>query len=374
MGAFDSWSDFGSGLVEVGTLGAVKGAFGSQPTVFGRKLSDLDPTKVAPVETGAYEQGVQGYGEAAKQAQQQLADYFKSIKAPTVAKTAGPTAGAIDTKFLQALQGQLPSQQQALRGMAAQGVGAQQMTAESAEMMRQAALGQAPSAAQLQQKQAFEQAVAAQMAAQAGRGYDPAAIRQAQVAGQQLQAQQAQQGAILAAQEQQAARAQYAQTAQGAQQLGMQAQELQLRAAQGDVNAQLQLANMQAELAKAQAGLTTQAGIAGAQIAGQTAVSEAQLQAQNQAQMNNLYLQYLNLGMEPARAQMEAQKAIFGAQWERSQLQTAARQKAFGGILSGIGSIGGAMVGGPAGAAAGGQLGGGMAMAGEPAALPPGVA
>lgn len=372
MGFFDSWADVGSGIVEVGTLGAVKSAFKDDPKLFGRSLSDLDPTKVKKVETGALEQGVSEYGAAAQKAQQQLFDYMKGIKAPTIERTAAPQAGQIDTGFLQALQASLPSQQTALKGIGAQGVTAQKMTAESADLMRQAALGQAPSAAQLQQKQAFEQAVAAQMAAQAGRGYDPAAIRQAQVAGQQLQAQQAQQAAILAAQEQQAARAQYAQTAQGAQQLGMQAQELQLRAAQGDVNAQLQLAGMQSELMKAQAGLTTQAGIAGAQIAGQTAVSEAQLQAQNQAQLNNLYMQYLNLGMQPAQAQMEAQKAIFGAQWQRSQMQTEARQKAFGGILSGLGAAGAAAIGAPP--SAGAALGGGLATAGMPAPLPVGLA
>lgn len=374
MAWYDSWADLGSGIVEVGTLGAVKSAFKSDPKLFGKSLSDYDPTKVKQVDKGPLEKGVEEYSKATQSAQTQLKDYMAGVKAPTIDRTAAPTAGQVNTQFLEALQRNLPSQQAALQGMAAQGAGAARMTAESAEMMRQAALGQAPSAAQLQQKQAFEQAVAAQMAAQAGRGYDPAAMRQAQVAGQQLQAQQAQQGAILAAQEQQAARAQYAQTAQGAQQLGLQMQELQLRAASGDVNAQLQLAGMQSDLAKAQAGLTTQTNIAGAQIGSQEATAQAQLQQQTQAQLNNLYLQYLNLGMEPAKAQMEAQKAIFGAEWERSQLQTAARQKAFGGILSGVGAIGGAMIGGPAGAAAGSQLGGGMAMAGNPAPLPPGLA
>lgn len=346
MAWYDSWEDLGSGIVEVSTLGAVKGAFKDDPKLFGKSLSDYDPTKVKKVDKGPLEQGTEAYGKAAQTAQGQLKDYMGGIKAPTIDRTAAPTAGQINTQFLDALQRGLPSQQAALQGMSAQGAGAARMTAESAEMMRQAALGQAPSAAQLQQKQAFEQAVAAQMAAQAGRGYDPAAMRQAQVAGQQLQAQQAQQGAILAAQEQQAARAQYAQTAQGAQQLGLQMQELQLRAASGDVNAQLQLAGMQSDLAKAQAGLTTQTSIAGAQIGSQEATAQAQLQQQTQAQMNNLYLQYLNLGMEPARAQLEAQKAIFGAEWQRAQMQSEARQKMFGGVLQGAGSALAAYVGG----------------------------
>ena len=345
MGFWDSWADVGSGIVEVGTFGAVKSAFKDDPKVFGKSLSDLDPTKIKKVEKGALEQGVEEYGKATQTAQTQLADYMKGIQAPTIQKTAGPQAGQINAAFLDALQKGLPSQQATLQQAQAQGAGAARMTAESAEMMRQAALGNAPSAAQLQQKQAFEQAVAAQMAAQAGRGYDPAAMRQAQVAGQQLQAQQAQQGAVLAAQEQQAARAQYAQTAQGQQQLAMQAQELQLKAAAGDVNAQMQLAGMQADIAKAQAGMQTQTNIAGAQIGSSEATAQAQLQQQTQAQLNNLYLQYLNLGMEPARAQMEAQKAIFGAEWQRAQMQTDARQKMAGGILSGVGGAAAAFVG-----------------------------
>ena len=84
--------------------------------------------------------------------------------------------------------------------------------------------------------------------------------------------------------------------------------------------------------------------------------------------LNNLYMQYLNLGMQPAQAQMEAQKAIFGAEWERSKMQTEARQKAFGGILQGIGSVGAAAIGAPP--SAGATLGGGLATAGMPAPLP----
>jgi len=338
MAWYNDLTDLGSGIVEVATLGKVKGAMGSDPKVFGKSISSFDPTKVKKVDTSPLEQGVGEYGKAAQTAQTQLQDYMGKIQAPTIAKTAAPQAGTINAAFLDALQKNLPSQQMALQQAQTMGAGAQRMTAESAEMMRQAALGNAPSAAQLQQKQAFEQAVAAQMAAQAGRGYDPAAIRQAQVAGQQLQAQQAQQGAILAAQEQQAARAQYAQTAQGAQQLGLQMQELQLKAASGDVTAQMQLAGMQSDIAKAQAGMQTQTSIAGAQIASGEATSQAQLQAQTQAQLNNLYLQYLNLGMEPAKAQMEAQKAIFGAEWERGQMQADLRAKAFGGVLQGVAS------------------------------------
>lgn len=343
MAFYSSLADLGSGVAEVATLGAVKGAF-KDPSIFGKKISDFDPTKVKKVETGALEKGVEEYGKAATGAQAGLKEYMAGIQAPTIAKTAGPQAGQISAGFLEALQKGLPSQQAALMQAQKMGAGAQAMTAESAELMRQAALGQAPSAAQLQQKQAFEQAVAAQIAAQAGRGYDPAAIRQAQVAGQQLQAQQAQQAAVLSAQEQQAARAQYAQTAQGQQQLAMQAQELQLKAAAGDVGAQMQLAGLQADIAKAQAGMQTQTSIAGAQLASGEASAQASLQAQTQAQLNNLYLQYLNLGMQPAQAQMEAQKAIFGAEWQRAQMQTEARGKVFGGVLQAGGAAAAAMV------------------------------
>lgn len=346
MAWYDSWADLKSGIVEVGTLGAVKSAFKDDPKLFGKSLSDYDPTKVKQVDKGPLEKGVEEYSKAAQGAQGQLGEFMKGVTAPTITRTAAPQAGQINTGFLEALQRNLPSQQAALAQSMAQGAGAQRMTAESAEMMRQAALGNAPSAAQLQQKQAFEQAVAAQMAAQAGRGYDPAALRQAQIAGQQLQAQQAQQGAILAAQEQQAARQQYAQTAQGAQQLGLQMQELQLRAAAGDINAQMQLAGMQTDVSKAQAGMATQTNIAGAQMASGESTAQAQLQQQTQAQLNNLYMQYLNLGMEPARAQLEAQKAIFGAEWQRSQMQADLRGKMFGGVLQGVSGAAAAAVGG----------------------------
>ena len=346
MAWYSSLADLGSGIAEVTTFGHLKGAFKDDPKLFGKSIKDLDPTKVKPVETGALQKGTEEYGKAATAAQAGLKEYMAGIQAPTIAKTAGPQAGQISAGFLEALQNRLPTQQAALAQAQTMGAGARAMTAESAELMRQAALGNLPTAAQVQQKQAFEQAVAAQMAAQAGRGYDPAAIRQAQVAGQQLQAQQAQQAAVLSAQEQQAARAQYAQTAQGQQQLAMQAQELQLKAAAGDVNAQVQLAGLQADIAKAQAGMQTQTSIAGAQIASGEATAQAQLQQQTQAQMNALMQYYLNLGMEPAKAQMEAQRAIFGAEWQRSQMQTEARQKAFGTVLGGAGDIAAMYAGG----------------------------
>ena len=62
--------------------------------------------------------------------------------------------------------------------------------------------------------------------------------------------------------------------------------------------------------------------------------------------------------MEPARAQMEAQKAIFGAQWQRSQMQTEARQKAFGAVLGGLSSAAAASLGAPSVGGGGGGGGG----------------
>lgn len=344
MGMFDSMADFGSGLVEAATYGNVKGAFKGDPTVFGKKLSDIDPTKVAKASTAGIESGMGAVQSATQAGQQMIQDRMAGLKAPTIQQTAAPTAGQIDPSFLAALQARLPSQAQALQGMQTQGAQAQSRATEATEMMRAAAMGQAPSAAQMQQRQAFEQAIAAQMAAQAGRAYDPAAFRQAQVAGQQLMGQQAQQAGILAAQEQEAARKAYAATAQQGAQLGLQQQELQLRAAQGDVQAQMQLAGLQADIAKAQAGLTTQAGIAGAQIGSQQAISQAELQSQAQQQLNNLTQMYVNMGMTGAEAQLKAQQVLFASEQDRQSAQAAARAKMFGGLASGVGQIAAAMV------------------------------
>jgi hypothetical protein len=340
-------ADVGSGLVEVGTFGAVKSAFKDKPTLFGKDIAEFDPTKIKKAETGGVEAAAEAQKTAAQKAQQAVADRMKQLSTPTVTPVAGPQAGQINMGFLQALQGQLPGQQAALQKMGTQGMGAQaQMQAQEATgMLRAAAMGEAPSAAQLQQKQAFEQAIAAQMAAQAGRAYDPAAMRQAQVAGQQLMGQQAQQAGILAAQEQEKARLGYAEMASKQATTDIARQDLMLRAAQGDVDAQIKLAGLQTDVMKAQAQLQTEAGIAGAQIAGSAAETQAKLQSEANAQMNLLTQLYINAGLTEAQAQMEAAKVIFGAESGRQQAMAGARQTAFGGILSAAGAAGSAAAG-----------------------------
>lgn len=324
-------------------------------------LSGLDPTKVSKADTSGIQGQQKAVGEAGAAAQKTIQERIAATKTPEIVKTKGPEAGQINMGFLQALQGNLPGQQAALQKMGTQGMGAQaQMQAQEATgMLRAAAMGEAPSAAQLQQKQAFEQAIAAQMAAQAGRAYDPAAMRQAQVAGQQLMGQQAQQAGILAAQEQEKARLGYAEMASKQATTDIARQDLELRAAQGDVEAQLKLAGLQADVLKAQAGLTTQAGIAGADIASREAISQAELQAQAQAQLNQLTQLYVNAGMSTAQAQLAAEQDLFKAEAGRQAAQSAARAKMFGAVLGGVAGAGATMVGGPAaGAAAKGAVAG----------------
>ena len=299
-------------------------------------LSSVDPTKVRKADDTAVKTAIGGVQQATQAGQDIIKQRMAETKAPELEKVKGPQAGQIDTGFLQALRGQLPSGQAAVERMGAMGAPAQAQAAEATGLLREAALGGAPSAAQLQQKQAFEQAIAAQMAAQAGRGFDPAAMRQAQVGAQQLMGQQAQQAGILAAQEQQAARQAYAQAAQSGAGLGLQQQELQLRAAQGDVNAQLQLAQIQAGLAGQQAQLQTQTGIAGAEIAARQAGQQAELQAQAQQQLNALANMYMQAGMTGAQAQLAAEQALFGVEAQRQQQISQARAGVFGGVLSGL--------------------------------------
>lgn len=344
MDFLDEAKKAASGAVQIATFGNVKDIFGKSPTAFGKDLSQFDPTRVPKASTTGIESGLGAVQSATQAGQQMIADRIAGLKAPTIQQTAAPVAGQIDPSFLAALQARLPSQAQALQGFQAQSGQAAQRANEATEMMRAAAMGQTPSAAQMQQKQAFEQAIAAQMAAQAGRAYDPAAFRQAQVAGQQLMGQQAQQAGILAAQEQEAARKAYAATAQQGAQLGLQQQELQLRAAQGDVQAQMQLAGLQTDIAKAQAGLTTQAGIAGAQIGSAQAISQAELQSQAQQQLNNLTQMYVNMGMTGAEAQLKAQQLLFASEQDRQAAIAAARGKMFGGVTGGLANVAAMMV------------------------------
>lgn len=308
-------------------------------------LSSMDPTKISKADTSQVEEATKKIGEAGAAGQKALQERMGKIEAPTLERVAGPQAGKVDTGFLEALRGQLPSGAQALQRMGAQDVSAQRMAAEATGLTRAAAMGEAPSAAQLQQRQAFEQAIAAQMAAQAGAAYDPARLYQSQVAGQQLMAQQSQQAGILAAQEQERARAQYVQAAQTGAGLGMQQQELALRAQQGDVQAQLQLANIQAGLAGQQAQLQTQTGIAGAQLQAQQIAQQAELQQQAQAQLNQLTQMYVQLGLSSAQAEQAAAKDLFSAEQARQTAQSGARAQIFGGVLSGLAGAGAAAAG-----------------------------
>jgi hypothetical protein len=270
-------------------------------------LSSIDPTKVRKADDSKVRGAIGGVQQATQAGQDIIKQRMAATEAPTLERVKGPQAGQIDTGFLQALRGQLPSGQQALQQMGTQS--AQQQAAMQAQeatgMLRGAATGEAPSVAQLQQRQAFEQAIAAQMAAQAGRGFDPAAMRQAQVGGQQLMQQQAQQAGILAAQEQQAAR---------------------------------------------QAQLQTQTGIAGAEIAARQAGQQAELQAQAQQQLNALANMYMQAGMTGAQAQLAAEQALFGVEAQRQQQQSQARAGIFGGVLSGLAGMGAAAIKGPAAA------------------------
>lgn len=301
-------------------------------------LKKIDPTRISKADTGQVEESKKRLDEALAQGQGMIERRMGETKAPTVEKVAGPQAGRIDTQFLEALRGQMPSGAQALQGAGGAQAMAQTQAQEATGLLREAAMGGQPSAAQLQQKQAFEQAIAAQMAAQAGQGYNPAAIRQAQIAGAELQAQQAQQAGILAAQEQAAARQQFAEAAQQGTSLGLQQQELALRAAQGDVQAQLDLAKIQAGTLGQQAELQTRAGIAGAQIGAEQAITQAQLESESQKQLNALAIQYQQAGMSAAEAQQKAALAMFQAEQERQANIAKARSGLIGGLISAAGT------------------------------------
>jgi hypothetical protein len=308
-------------------------------------LDFLDPTIVRKADTRGVEESKKKIGEATEAGQALIQQRMAETKAPTLEKVQGPQAGRIDTGFLEALRGQLPTGMDTMQRMGAQGMQAQQMQTEAAQMARSAAMGEAPSAAQLLQKQAFEQAIAAQAGAMAGRGYDPAAMRQAQVGGMQLQAQQAQQAGILALQEQEKARSLYADVAAkqvSSQQVGA---DLLLRAQQGDVNAQLKIAELQAGATQTQAELETRAGIAGAQTGSQQAIAQAELQAGAQQQLNALAQAYMNAGMSGAQAQAAAEQALFQMESQRQQQVSAGRSQLIGGLIGGAATVGAGFAG-----------------------------
>lgn len=311
-------------------------------------LDFLDPTIVRKANTTGVDESKKKIGDATAEGQALIKQTMGDMKAPVVQKVAGPQAGQIDTGFIDALKGSMTSGETALARSGTQNVTAQQQAAKGVNMLREAALGQTPSAAAMLQKQAFDQAIAAQAGAMAGRGFDPAAMRQAQVGGMQLQAQQAQQAGILAAQEQDKARTQFATTAQQGAGLGLQQQELALKAAQGDVNAQLQLANIQAGTLGQQAQLTTQAGIAEAQIGAQQAGQQADLQAQTQQQLNSLVQAYVNAGMTGAQAQAAAEQELFKIESARQGQISAGKAQLIGGLIQGAATVGAGMATGGA--------------------------
>jgi len=296
-------------------------------------LSSIDPTRVGKASTAGVDESKKRMDEALAQGQGMLEKRMAESKAPTIEKVAGPQAGRIDTQFLEALRGQMPSGAQALKGAGGAQALAQSQAQEATGLLREAAMGGQPSAAQLQQKQAFEQAIAAQMAAQAGQGYNPAAVRQAQIQGAQLQAQQAQQAGILAAQEQAAAREQFATAATQGTELGLRQQELALKASQGDVQAQLDLAKIASGTYGQQAELETRAGIAGAQIGAEQAISQAQLEAGAQQQINALAIQYQQAGMSAAEAQQRAAMTMFENEQARLGQISQGRSALIGGLL-----------------------------------------
>lgn len=307
-------------------------------------LSDIDPTKVKKADESGVRKSQEAVGQAGAQGQALLEKRMAETTAPTVERVAGPQAGQIDTRFLEAVQARIPSGATALQGAGGAQVQAQRLGQEATGMLREAATGQAPSAAQLQQQAAFEQAIKAQRGAMAGQGYNPALARQAMLAGAELQAQQAQQAGILAAQEQAQARQQFAEAAQRGESLGLQQQELALRAAQGDVQAQLDLAKIQSQTLGQQAELQTRAGIAGAQIGAEQAGLQARLESETQKQVNDLAVQYMQAGLSAAEAQQKAELALFGAESERQRQIAAGRSQLIGGILEAAGTVGAGLV------------------------------
>jgi len=313
-------------------------------------LSGMDPTKVSKASTAGVEESKKKMQEELTKGQGLIEKRMAETQAPTVERVAGPQAGRIDTGFIEAVKGRMPSGAQALQGAGGAQALAQTQAQEATGMLREAALGETPSVAQMQQRRAFEQAIAAQMATQAGRAYDPAAMRQAQMAGAQLQSEQAAQAGILAAQEQATARELYARTAQEGTRLGLTQQELALKAAQGDVQAQLDLAKIQSQTYGTQAELETRAGIAGAQIGAEQVGLQAELQAGAQKQINDLAVEYMRSGLSAAEAQQQAELALFGEEAARQRQISAGRQAIIGGVLSGLGGIGAAAIKGPAAA------------------------
>lgn len=139
---------------------------------------------------------------------------------------------------------------------------------EDIAMLRNAAMGQGPSAAAVQAQQQAEQIAAQQYGLAASRGANPAAMRAAIMQGGQAQQSAAGQGALARAQEQMAARGQYA-------------------GAFGDASQQLLGAQMQA------AGLQSQTGLGALGLSNQaTATGQQGVQGGNEALMRALQFRY----------------------------------------------------------------------------------
>jgi hypothetical protein len=122
---------------------------------------------------------------------------------------------------------------------------------EDISMLRNAAMGQGPSAAAVQAQQQAQQIAAQQYGLAASRGANPAAMRAAIMQGGQAQQNAAGQGALARAQEQMAARGQYA----GA--FG--------DASNAMLGAQMQAAGLQSQTGLGALGLSNQASATGQQ-------------------------------------------------------------------------------------------------------------
>lgn len=303
-----------------------------------------------------------GGGVPTVQTPEQIASQLQplptSVAAPTIKQYQageGPKAGQI--KFDPKKQKINMKQQEEFRK------GQMQLMAQ----LQQQAAGQGPSLAGGQLSQGIEASIAAQQAALASArgGVNPALARQAMQTGAEMRGQEAMQAAQLRMQEQlNAQQALGTLAGQGRQQdIGLATEQAQL----GQEHQALQ-----AQLAAQQAGMTTQANIAGYQ--GQTQAGIAGMQAQAQAdiaaaaqgaQMQQVAAQLYQQALQGDQAAMlQYQQLVQSGALAQAQMDAQAaqaKQQMIGGLLQTAGTVVGGIYGGPAGAAAGGAAGGMLA-------------
>lgn len=210
--------------------------------------------------------------------------------------------------------------------------------------------GEGPSLAENQYRQAQEANIAAQRAAMAsargGAGAQAAMARTAAQQGAQIGAQTAIGAGQLRLQEQLAAQQALAGVAQAAR-----AGDIQTAIEQGRLGQAYQ--DLAGQLAAQQAGFSTQANIAGAEIGSRENLAADQLRMQL-AQLQLAASQ----GNQDAAIRLEQMRSTGELAYIQNQIAAAGQQKQMiGGLISTAGTVGGAMIGGPAGAAAGGQAG-----------------